>query len=220
MSARNRSASKQRRTGEKTFKKSKERLLALLRHPLVNHPATKGLLIAGVVVFTLAMIAVSYAYLRFARLTDEKLAAGPISNSAMVFGAPRKVAVGDEARIDEIVGQLRASGYTESRANRMGWYNVRPDAVEIFPGKDSFAPGDGAVIKFAGRRVSQIISLRDNTERTEYLLEPELLTNLFDRDRKSGAWLSFRTSRKTWSMRWSPRRTNASSSTRVSIPCG
>lgn len=191
MNARKRSASKQRRTGEKAFRKAKERFLTLLRHPLVNHPATKGLLMAGVVVFTLAVIAVSYAYLRFARLTDEKLAAGPISNSAMVFGAPGRVAVGDGATIDEIVGQLRASGYNDSRANRMGWYNIRPDAVEIFPGKDSFSPGEGAVIKFAGRRVSQIISLRDNTERTEYFLEPELLTNLFDRDRKKRRLVNF-----------------------------
>ncbi|MCW5977179.1 MAG: PBP1A family penicillin-binding protein [Bryobacteraceae bacterium] len=169
----------------------------IFRHPLAGHPIAKGLLIAGVVGVTLAFIALSVAYLRFAQIIDEKLEAGPISNSAMLFAAPRKVAVGDDVDIEEIVGQLRASGYTDSRSNRLGWYNVRPDAVEIFPGKDSFAPGEGAVIKFTGRRVSQIISLRDNTDRTEHLLEPELLTNLFDRDRKKRRIVAFHDLPKT-----------------------
>ena len=146
----------------------KERLARLSRHPMWRHPAAKWLAVGAASAFTLIFIGVVFAYLRFARLTDEKLEAGPIANSAMLFGAPRKVSVGDEVRVSEIVAQLGASGYTDSRSNRLGWYNVRPDAVEIFPGKDSFAPGEDAVVKVSGRRVSQIISLRDNTPRTEY----------------------------------------------------
>ena len=40
------------------------------------------------------------------------------------------------------------------------------------------------VIKIAGGRVTQIISLADHTDRNEYMLEPELLTNLFDSKRE------------------------------------
>src|SRR5574340_247417 len=37
---------------------------------------------------------------------------------------------------------------------------------------------------FNGARVLQIISTRDNIERTQYMLEPELVTNLFDKNRE------------------------------------
>ena len=40
------------------------------------------------------------------------------------------------------------------------------------------------VIKFTGDKVTQIISLADNTDRTEYTLEPELISNLFDKNRE------------------------------------
>ncbi len=140
---------------------------------------------------TLGLITFSYYYFHFARLIEAKLEAGPIGNTAMLFAAPDRVAVGDEARIEQIVEELQHSGYTESRSNRTGWYHVRPDAVEIFPGKESFSPGEDAVIIFDGGRVSRIISLRDNTERTIYYLEPELVTNLFDRNREKRRLVRF-----------------------------
>ena len=37
----------------------------------------------------------------------------------------------------------------------------------------------------------QVISLRDNTERTQYLIEPELITNLFDRSREKRRLVRF-----------------------------
>jgi penicillin-binding protein 1B len=175
----------------RTGSKVRLRLPRFARHPVFLHPVTKGLMVAAVVGVGAVLLGLGIAYVHFSRLTEEKLTAGPIANSAMLFSAPRRVAVGDEANIDEIVSQLRASGYSASRSNRMGWYNIRPDAVEIFPGKDSFAPGEDAVVKFSRRRISEIISLRDNTERTEYYLEPELLTNLFERDRKKRRMVAF-----------------------------
>src|SRR5262249_40032446 len=76
---------------------------------------------------------------------------------------------------------------------RMGWYHLRSDgAVEIFPGPDSyFRQDDGGVIKVSHRRVTQIISLSDNSERTQYWFEPELVTNLFDRNREKRRLVKF-----------------------------
>jgi penicillin-binding protein 1B len=126
----------------------------------------------------------AYFYLHYARLIDAKLSAGPFQSTAMIFAAPRGLSVGDRTSTSEIVYQLRRSGYSEAEGNRMGWYHLRPDAVEIYPGKDSYFLQEPAVIKFRAALVSEIISLTDNTERTEYLLEPELITNLFDRNRE------------------------------------
>jgi len=66
----------------------------------------------------------------------------------------------------------------------MGWFRVKPDSIEIYPGGDSYFQEEAGLIRFQEGRVSQIISLRDNTERPAYLLEPELITNLFDSKRE------------------------------------
>jgi penicillin-binding protein 1B len=121
----------------------------------------------------------TYYYVKFARLIDSQLQTGPFQSAAMIFAAPRTVSLEDQMSLEEVVGQLHRSGYTESRGNRLGWYHLRPDAVEIFPGPDSFFDQEGGVIRITGGRVSQIISTRDSTERTQYMLEPELLTNMY-----------------------------------------
>ncbi len=102
----------------------------------------------------------------------------------MLFAAPRTLSVGDDVLSSEIVTQLRRSGYSESHGNRMGWFRVRADGVEVFPGPDSYFDQEAGVIQLQGTKVTRIVSLRDNTERNQYMLEPELITNLFDRKRE------------------------------------
>jgi penicillin-binding protein 1B len=146
---------------------------------LLLHPVGKALMLIVLLVGTAILAGFTYYYVKFARLIDAKLASGPYQRAAMIFAAPRTVSLNDQMTIEEVVTQLRRSGYTESRSNRMGWYNLRPDAVEIFPGPDSYFDQEGGVIQFSKGRVSQIISTRDNTARTQYLLEPQLLTNMY-----------------------------------------
>lgn len=132
-----------------------------------------------------------YFYLKYARLIEEKLAAGPFRNASMVFSAPRLVTLNDETTPDEIIVSLRRSGYSESKATRMGSYQLRNGSLEIYPGSDSYFKQEEAVVKFNEGRVSQIISLRDNTERTQYTLEPELITSLFDAKREKRRLVRF-----------------------------
>ena len=146
--------------------------------------AGKILLGSGIGMVVAGLLAFAFIYIKYARMLEEKLAGGPFPNTSLLFAAPKTVAVGDETTISEIVGQLRRSNYTEQQKNRMGYYYVKPKEVGIFPGPDSYFLQEAGVIRFAGTQVSQIISLRDNTERTEYQLEPELITNLFDRKRE------------------------------------
>lgn len=153
------------------------------RELLAKHKV-RILLGAGLALLLVSFGILTYYYLHFARLIDAKLVAGPFQSTAAIFAAPRSVSIGDQTSPAEIVYQLRRSGYTEAQDNRMGWYHLRPDTVEIYPGVDSFFLREPAVLKFSGDHVVQIISLTDNTERTQYLLEPELVTNLFDRNRE------------------------------------
>ncbi len=158
----------------------------ILAHPIGKFLAAvcAFVLVAGLGTFT-------FFYLKYSKLIDEKLSAGPFPNTSMLFAAPRQVMLGDETTPEEIVASLRRSGYSETTTNRMGWYKVRPDAVEIFPGISSYFPQEAGVIKFEGKKVSRIIFVPDSSERTVYQLEPELVTNLFDRKREKRRLVKF-----------------------------
>jgi penicillin-binding protein 1B len=139
----------------------------------------------------------SFTYIHYSNLIDEKLKDGPFPNTSMIFAAPRSLSVGEEISRDEIIKSLRNAGYGESKSNRMGWYNLRSDAVEILPGPDSYFDNEGGVIRLVDGRIESIISLRDNTTRTAYSLEPELVTHLFDQKREKRRLLAFEDLPKT-----------------------
>jgi penicillin-binding protein 1B len=147
-------------------------------------PWGRAVLITFFLIGLSVLVAFTYYYSRYARLIEQKLAAGPYARTSMLFAAPQVVMLGDQISSDEVVQYLRGAGYGIKINDRMGWYNVRPDAVEIFPGPDSYFDQEEGVLKFAGGKLTKIISLRDNSERTQYLLEPQLITNLFDRNRE------------------------------------
>src|SRR5581483_3328158 len=108
----------------------------------------------------------------YARLIDEKLRVGPFANSAKLFAAPEAVSVGDEITPVDVAAELHRSGYTSSRSNPIGSYQMQANSISIFPGKESYFEQEPGVIKFNGNRISQIYSLQDNTPRSQYQLEP------------------------------------------------
>jgi penicillin-binding protein 1B len=123
-------------------------------------------------------------YIRLARMTDRKLSAGPFSDSVNVYSAARAIATGEPGSPAEIAARLRRNGYSTARGNPTGWYNVRPDAIEIFPGRDATPEQEPGVFYFQDGKISRIVSLQDNTTRGEYLLEPQLIANFADRNRE------------------------------------
>src|ERR1700676_2659560 len=147
-------------------------------------PVGKILLLTVTISVTIALCVFTYYYVKYSRLIEAKLAAGPFANTSMLFAAPRTVAVGDVVTPQEIAIELRPRGYNETPNNRMGYFTLRPEEIDIYPGPDSYFKRDEGVVKFRGPKVSQIISLADNTDRTEYTLEPELISNLFDKTRE------------------------------------
>ncbi|HTB13900.1 MAG TPA: PBP1A family penicillin-binding protein [Bryobacteraceae bacterium] len=152
----------------------------------------KIFIVSSVLTLAIGVGIFAYYYVYYARIIEEKLAAGPYGSTSLLYAAPRPVMVGDEGvgQLQEIAQYLRRCGYTESNTSRMGWYHLRPDAIEINPGPDAY-DSEGATIKVEKTKVTQIISLRDHTERTRFMLEPELMTNLFDRERKKRRLVKF-----------------------------
>ncbi len=80
---------------------------------------------------------------------------------------------------------LRHAGYKrEPHQSQVGSYTVKADSIDIFPGADSYFDQEPATVKFAGGKIVRIVSLGDNTSRPLYELEPQLITNLYDRKRE------------------------------------
>ena len=146
-------------------------------------PWGKAFLLAFVLTITVGLGIFTYYYQKYSKIIETRLHAGVFANTSLLYAAPRPVELGEEATLSEIADHLRRCGYSEASSNRLGWFHLRADAIEINPGAESY-DSEGAVIKVHGGHVTQIISLRDSTERTQYLLEPELITNVFGRTRE------------------------------------
>jgi penicillin-binding protein 1B len=150
------------------------------------------LLVIGFALFViLGLGTFTYFYAKYSRLIDEKLRVGPFANTAKIFAAPESVAVGEIATPAGIAAELRRSGYNESRGNPIGYYLLQPNSIEVFPGPESYFDQEAGVVKFAGGRISQIVSLQDNTARSQYQLEPQLVTNVAGPNREKRRMVRF-----------------------------
>jgi penicillin-binding protein 1B len=152
----------------------------------------RGLLIALAFFVIAGASAFTYFYAKYARVFDEKLKAGLFANSAKIFAAPESVSVGEASTPAEIAARLRRSGYSEATSNRMGYYEVRPDAIEVYPGTDSYFDQEPGVIRFHDGKIKSIVSLQDHTPRPQYQLEPPLITNLAGPSREKRRFVKFR----------------------------
>ena len=150
------------------------------------------ILVVGFAMMTILGLAVFlFFYHKYSVVIDQRLRAGPFANTAKLYAAPESVVVGDVTSPAEIKAALRRSGYSDSRGNLVGSYQVTENSISIFPGRDSYFDQEPGVVKFAGGRVSQIISLRDNTPRSQYQLEPQLITNLTGPNREKRRMVKF-----------------------------
>ena len=74
-----------------------------------------GVLVISLIVFTCF-------YVKFARLTNEKLRTGVFAGALNIFAEPRILAVGDRLSIADTVAYLTENGYGSAPANRVGRY--------------------------------------------------------------------------------------------------
>ena len=161
-------------------------------------PSSTAIHVTNIVFYSLVALAsilvgfVFFSYVKYSRLADEKLTQGPFPNSSLLFSAPEVVGIGDPASRLQIANRLVESGYAEdSRNNSIGWFHLRPDAIEIFPGNSSSSDAEPGVLRFGDGKISSIVALSDNSSRTEYTLEPALLSTLYDKNREKRRIVKF-----------------------------
>ncbi len=147
----------------------------------------------GILAIIIAIVAVVWVtYSKYAHLADQKLAEGLFPKSSLLYAAPEQVGVGDDGTPRQFAARLRESGYVEdARNNPVGWYHLRPDAIEIFPGPQSDGGLEPGVLRFRKGKISSVVALSDNSARTEYILEPKLLSSVFDKSREKRRLVKF-----------------------------
>jgi penicillin-binding protein 1B len=148
------------------------------------HPLLKILIGLAIFCGVIGAAIFTYAYVYFSRIIDRRLNGAIFANTSRIYASPTPVFVGEPMKSGEIAGTLRRAGYSETKTNRVGWYQLVPGGIEIFPGPDSYFQAEAGLIKVAGGKVERIVSLGDNTDRQRYDLEPEIITNLYDRARE------------------------------------
>jgi len=126
---------------------------------------------------TLSIFTFLFYYIKFAHLVDQKLTVGPFSDTIDVFAAPRTIAVGDAVTLPEVVTLLRNSGYSATVDHTRGWFLIRRNALEIFPGRNAYPGDEPGILEFSDGKISRISSPKDNTPRKEYRFEPQLIAN-------------------------------------------
>ncbi len=128
----------------------------------------------------------SFFYLKYSRMIDQRLSGRATQNTSRIYAAPGRVYTGQNLSAGELSSYLRRTGYTETLIEgAAGQLAVRGSAVEIHPSRDSYFAGTNALhVEFAGREIRQIRSLPDGAVLPAAEIEPELLTNLFDRSRE------------------------------------
>lgn len=133
-------------------------------------------------------VVLSVSYAKYARRVDEKLASGLIDPGSALYAAPRTVAVGQESSVAELESYLQRSGYVASEPSKphskdLGWYSSKGNTIEIHPGPEAYISG-GSVIETKAGRIARITAADGRTRRDQLLLEPEVITNLFDQSRE------------------------------------
>jgi penicillin-binding protein 1B len=154
---------------------------------VAKHPIAALLLFGGIGLISTALIVVWFYYAKYARLTDEKLTQGPFPNSSLLYAAPQVIGAGDAGTPLQYAARLRESGYLEDvRSNPVGWFHLRPNGIEIYPGPASYAGSnpEPGVLRFEDGKIASIVALNDRTTRSEYRLEPELLSSMYDKNRE------------------------------------
>lgn len=157
----------------------------------LEHPAVKVALSAGLVIGVVGLSIFTYYYVHFSRLIDRRLSGHIFANTSRVYAAPEPLFTGQDASLEEIAAGLRRAGYSENKSNRMGWYELLSGGIEIFPGPESYFQDEPALVRINSGKVQRIVSLKDNTDRQRYELEPQLITNLFDRSREKRRLVRF-----------------------------
>lgn len=138
-------------------------------------------------IFVVGASILAYYYVSFGRLINQRLTGQIFENTSTVYTAPGHIYTGEQFKQADLAAYLLHAGYQESDVQGApGYFTVAKSSIEIHPSAvNSFFRGRNAVrVDFTPFGVGKIIQLSDNSPLESVLLEPQLITNLFDSTRE------------------------------------
>lgn len=147
------------------------------------------LLIAALALLTATAASGYYFYNVYAKLVDERLAAGYLTSRAGIYAAPRVLRVGDAMTRERLAGILRRADYIEGESSSDVWngrFGLHENVVEIHTRRaySQTQPANARVRFDVQGRIAELTNA-SGARLSSYALEPELLTN--DRDVKTNS---------------------------------
>jgi penicillin-binding protein 1B len=132
-------------------------------------------------------------YFRFSSLIDARLTGKLLQSESRIFTAPRRILVGEAISLDQMASYLQAAGYTAAGgAESTGQITVTKTSIDIRPSANSYFAGKNALhVDFARGRISRLRSLVSGERLISAIIEPELITVLFGRDREKRRPISY-----------------------------
>ena len=142
----------------------------------------------GILFVAISGIVLIDAYYKFSRMIDRKISGEVFQNTAKVYASPMLLFPGQSIRPWDITNYLKKVGYSEKGKGqaRLGEYSYSKRSLEITPLSGSHdGPSDASVrIDFDEKSIARIHSPAVKTDLNSYEVEPQLITNLFDKTRE------------------------------------
>ncbi len=145
----------------------------------------------GLIAASVGGVVYNHYYWKYRGIIERRMDGGAFDRTARFLSVPRQISVGDPGSAQAMAKNLRSAEYTGSEDNKVGWYDVRPDAIEVHPGSLSHFDPEPARIEIEEGRVRRIVSLDTGGDLSGYRLEPELITNQFDQERSKRRLFKF-----------------------------
>ncbi|QHN04594.1 penicillin-binding protein [Granulicella sp. WH15] len=151
----------------------------------------RGVLVLVLLVLLAGTAIFGFFYMKYQRIVDDRLAAGPLFKSvAQIYAAPREVRTGQRLTVASIAADLRSAGYNGNP--NLGTFETRDNSILIKPGPQSFHSTDGATITTDGAQVTAITA-ENGVALQAYELEPRLITALSeDKNRTKRRLVSYK----------------------------
>lgn len=150
------------------------------------------LLIAFVVVGGLFL----HYYNKYARVIDARLTGQIFTRPSILFAAPQEVYVGEAISATRIEDLLARANYTSANSTEpspVGHYQMTANGLLIQPGPESYHSPTPALVRFGAgvtatgatgaQQITAITNPANGQALSDYSLEPEVLTTLFDQQR-------------------------------------
>lgn len=154
----------------------------------LSTPVIRAAVAVLVICCTIGLGVFAFFYVKYQRLIDQRMSGPVFANASKIYGTPRSLSVGYKISREQVASELRRAGYSEENEkgeSKLGSYKLVSNGILVRPGPESFHNPDGALIKFGKDGVESISGLDKGAEISEYELEPQLVTGLFDNQQRS-----------------------------------